>query len=64
MARARLQMDNALTALGTVYSQMLLIGVKDIDSGRAQRLREDIAEEVKSLHDVVEAMDEVYRYER
>jgi len=39
-----------------------LIGVKDIDSGRAQRLRDDIAEEVKQLHDVVEAMDEVYQY--
>jgi len=38
--------------------------VKDIDSGRAQRLREDIAEEIKSLHDVVQAMDEVYQYER
>ena len=62
MARARLQMDSALTALGTVYSQILLIGVKDVDSGRAQRLREDIAEEIKSLHDVVEAMDEVYQY--
>lgn len=64
MVRARLQMENTLTALGTVYSQMLLIGVKDIDSGRAQRLREDIAEEIKGLHDVVSAMDEVYRHKQ
>ena len=64
MARARLQMDSTLTALGTIYSQMLLIGVKDIDSGRAQRLREDIAEEIKGLHDVVAAMDEVYQYKQ
>ena len=64
MARARLQMDSALTALGTVYSQILLIGVKDIDSGRAQRLREDIAEEIRGLHDVVAAMDEVYQYKQ
>ncbi len=62
MERARLQMDNALTALGTVYSQILLIGVKDVDSGRAQRLRDDIAEEVERLQDVVTAMDEVYQY--
>ncbi len=62
MVRARLQMENTLTALGTVYSQVLLIGVKDVDSGRAQRLREDIAEEIKGLHDVVSAMDEVYQY--
>jgi len=64
LARAKLQMDNTLTALGTIYSQILLIGVKDIDSGRAQRLREDIAGEIKGLHDVVEAMDEVYRYKQ
>jgi hypothetical protein len=62
MSRAKVQMENTLAAMGTVYSQMLLIGVKDIDSGRAQRLREDIAEEIKGLHDVVEAMDEVYQF--
>jgi len=62
MAQAKVQMENTLTALGTIYSQILLIGVKDIDSGRAQRLRENIAEEIKSLHDVVGAMDEVYQY--
>jgi len=62
MSQAKVQMENTLAALGTVYSQILLIGVRDIDSGRAQRLREDIAEEIKSLHDVVDAMDEVYRY--
>jgi hypothetical protein len=46
--------------MGTVYAQMQLIGAKDIDSGRAQRLREDIVDEVSSLHDIVEAMDQVY----
>ena len=64
MTKARLQMDNTLSAMGTVYSQLLLIGVKDIDSGRAQRLREDITEEIKGLQDVVGAMDEVYRYKQ
>ena len=47
--------------MGTIYSQLLLVGVKDIDSGRAQRLREDITEQVKQLQDVVSSMDEVYR---
>jgi hypothetical protein len=64
MTRAKLQMDNTLTALGTVYSQVLLIGVKDIEGGRARRLHEDIAEEIKSLQDVVGAMDEVYQYKQ
>jgi len=61
MQRAELQMDSTLTAMGTIYSQLLIVGVKDIDSGRAQRLREDISEQVKQLHDVVSSMDEVYR---
>jgi len=60
MERAALQFDDTLSSMGTVYAQMQLIGAKDIDSGRAQRLRENIADEVHSLQDVVEAMDEVY----
>jgi len=60
MEKAALQMESTTTALGTVYSQLLLIGVKDIDSGRAQRLREDITEQVTSLHDLVSSVDQVY----
>ena len=46
MRRAELQLDETLTAMGTVYAQMQLIGARDIDSGRAQRLRQDIADEM------------------
>jgi len=60
MERAELQLDDTLSAMGTIYAQMQLIGAKDIDSGRAQRLREDIADQVGSLYDLVQAMDEVY----
>jgi hypothetical protein len=31
-----------------------------VDSGRTQRLQEDIAEQIVSLQDITEAMDEVY----
>ncbi len=62
MERAEYQMDSTVTALGTVYSQLLLIGAKDIDSGRAQRLREDIGEQVNMLHDLVSSVDEVYAH--
>ena len=60
MQKAELQMDGTLTAMGTIYSQLLLINVKDVDSGRAQRLHADITEQVKQLQDVVSSMDEVY----
>jgi hypothetical protein len=62
--RGKLQMDQTLSSMGTVYSQLLLMDAKDIDSGRYQRLRDDIAEEVKGLHEVVQAMDEVYQYKQ
>jgi hypothetical protein len=60
MDRAELQLENTLTALGTVYSQMLLIDARDVDSSKTQRLRENILDQVHSLQDVLTSMDEVY----
>ena len=60
MAKAQLQMENTLSAMGTVYSQVVLLGAKDVDSGRARRLQEDITTQVVSLQDIAAAMDEVY----
>ncbi len=57
--RAELQLENSLTNLGTIYSQTMLVDAKDIDSGRARRLRQEIVEEVTELNDVLLAMDEV-----
>jgi hypothetical protein len=62
MQRADLQLDHSLAALGTVYSQLLLIGSKDVDSDRAERLRSDIRDEVSALQDLVESLNEVYSY--
>ena len=60
MDRADLQLENTLTALGTVYSQVLLIDAGDVSSSKTQRLRENIMEQVSSLQDVITSMDEVY----
>lgn len=62
MQRADLQLDSSLAALGTVYSQILLVGSKEVDSDRAERLSSDIANEVVSLQDVVDSINEVYDY--
>ncbi len=62
MEQAELQLDATLTALGTVYSQLVLIHSKDdVADSRAQRLRGDIADQVAKLNSLQEAMDEVYR---
>ncbi len=60
MEKAEYQLETTLTALGTVYSQILLVSAKDIDSGRAQRLREDISDQVASLQSLQTTLDEVY----
>ena len=57
--RAEIQLDSTLSSLGTIYAQMSLLGAKDVDSSRAQRLRQDIREEVTSLQDTIDAMEEV-----
>ncbi len=60
MQRGELQLESTLSALGTIYSQTLLVGARDLDSGRAQRLRLDIADQVQGLEDILTTMDEVY----
>lgn len=61
MERADFQLESTITAMGTVYSQMMLLSARDIASGRAQRLQQDIADQVQALQDIVQTVDEVYR---
>lgn len=61
MERAQVQLEATLTALGTVYSQLLLAGARQVDSARSRRIEESIREQVGSLNDLLAAMNEVYR---
>lgn len=63
MEKAELQLDHSIAALGTVYSQLLLIsGKREIDNTAAQRLQADVSDEVASLQDLVDSINEVYDY--
>ncbi len=62
MKQAALQMEQSLTALATVYSQIQLIGVQNLDSGRSERLQADIQEQVEQLNDLIGSINEVYDY--
>lgn len=64
MAKAQLQLENTLSTMGTIYTQVALLGSKDVDSSRAQRLQEDMTEQVQTLEDLSATMDEVYRESR
>jgi hypothetical protein len=60
MEKADLQLEETLSDLGNVYSQLRQIEVRDVDSGRAQRIADDINDQVATLQDIVDSMDEVY----
>jgi hypothetical protein len=61
--RTDIKMDNTLAQLSTVYAQMQLLGTKEVDNSRAQRLRTEIQDEIASLSDTISAMDDVYNYQ-
>jgi hypothetical protein len=61
MEKANLQLENTLSALGTVYMQTLNLGAKELSSLEAQRLQAQMREQVQSLEDVNAAMDEIYK---
>jgi hypothetical protein len=56
-------LDQSLTALATVYSQIQLIDAQSVESGRAERLQEDIQEQVAQLGDLVNSINAVYQYQ-
>ncbi len=61
--RTDIKMDNTLAQLSTVYAQMQLLGTKEVDNSKAQRLRTEIQDEIASLSDTISAMDDVYNYQ-
>jgi hypothetical protein len=61
MQKANYQLDSTISALGTIYSQLLLVGSKDEEGNRINRLQGEISEQVHRLEDLTEAMDEVYQ---
>ncbi len=60
MRRTELDIDETLAAIGGIYSQIQLIGAKDVSGNRARRISSDVDEQAKRLGDLLEAMDEVY----
>jgi len=62
MERADLQLEHSLAALGTVYSQMLLIGNRQVESSRAEQVGHEIEEEIKALQDIGDTIQEMYAH--
>jgi hypothetical protein len=64
MEKAEYQLESTLAALGTVYAQLQTIDLRGAERGRAERLREEIDEQVAQLQDLGQAMEEVYEARR
>lgn len=62
MRQAELQMEQSLTALATVYSQIQLVDAQDVGGSRSERLAADIQEQIERLNDLVSSINEVYDY--
>lgn len=62
MKQAELQLEQSLTALATVDSQIRLLDAQDVDSGRSDRLYADVREQVSRLNDLIGSINEVYDY--
>jgi hypothetical protein len=58
MKRAEIKIESTLSALGTIYSQ-LLIGQSTNQVADYGRLSSDVDEEVRTLQDHLEALEEV-----
>ena len=60
MKRTRLNLDDTLAAMGTVYSQLQVLNAMDIDGPTAARIADDVDREVERLNDLLASMSDVY----
>ncbi len=60
MKQGALQMEQSLTALATIYSQVQLVDAQSIGSGQTERLQADIQEQVARMNDLLASINEVY----
>jgi hypothetical protein len=60
MKRTRLNLDDTLAAMGTVYSQLQVLNAMDIDGPTAARIAGDVDREIERLNDLLAATSEVY----
>jgi hypothetical protein len=58
--QTRLQLEEALSAMGLIYSQLQLLAVKELDNDSARRISEDIQEQTNRLDDLLSSVSEVY----
>lgn len=59
MRRTRLNLEDTLAAMGTIYSQVQVLNAMDVDGPTAARIAGEIDAEVDRLNDLLSALSEV-----
>jgi hypothetical protein len=57
--RTRLQLDETLAAMGTIYSQLQVLDAMDVDNSQLAHIQEDIRAQASELGDLLAAVAEV-----
>jgi hypothetical protein len=60
MRRARLQLEETVTAMGALYARLQLLGAMDLDGPAARSIQEEIDAQAQSLGGLVSALSEAY----
>ncbi len=60
MAQAQFRLEETLSALGTAYSQFLMIGAQKAESTAHQELTQRMQAQVQELEDILTSMQQVY----
>lgn len=60
MAQAQFRLEETLSALGTAYSQFLMIGAQKAESTAHEELTKRMQAQVQELEDILTSMQEVY----
>ncbi|MBC7254715.1 MAG: hypothetical protein H5T66_01235 [Chloroflexi bacterium] len=60
MAQAQFRLEETLSALGTAYSQFLMIGAQKAESTAHQELAQRMQAQVQELEDILTSMQQVY----
>ena len=61
MRRTRLQLDDTLTSMGIIYSQVQLVDAADLDGTRTAQITGEIEEQVNRLNELLSALTDVYQ---
>jgi len=61
MEKTQLDLEEIISGIGAVYSQLQTLVAMDARSRRTQRLAHEIEEEQSELDDLLAALDELYQ---